>query len=235
MKAETEIESSSGGRETREIDSPRRALFPGKITVIDTPEALEDAYPLIRREPLLGFDTESKPKFTKGGVPHPVALMQLASLREAWLIRTYQLGGLLDPLKALIADAHILKVGLSLHDDLQRLDLSLGSSACGFVDLQQLARAKGLERNSLRYLVGQILGLRLSKGAQLSNWEQDTLSQSQVNYASTDAWVSLLIYLAPLFADLRGEDLWPASPFRLGMPKRRKSKQRQSGTPEGLV
>jgi ribonuclease D len=41
-----------------------------------------------------------------------------------------------------------------------------------------------------------VLGFRISKAQQLSNWEADTLNEGQLRYAATDAWVSLEIYNA---------------------------------------
>jgi len=38
------------------------------------------------------------------------------------------------------------------------------------------------------------LGFRISKSQQLSNWEADQLTEAQMLYAATDAWVSLKIY-----------------------------------------
>ena len=39
-----------------------------------------------------------------------------------------------------------------------------------------------------------ILGIKISKTQQLSNWEAETLSDAQQRYAATDAWVCLEMY-----------------------------------------
>ncbi|MCX8490911.1 MAG: 3'-5' exonuclease domain-containing protein 2, partial [Cyclobacteriaceae bacterium] len=39
-----------------------------------------------------------------------------------------------------------------------------------------------------------LLGFRISKSAQTSNWEADTLNERQISYAATDAWVCLEIF-----------------------------------------
>jgi len=39
------------------------------------------------------------------------------------------------------------------------------------------------------------MGVRISKGAQVSNWSRADLSEAQVAYAATDAWVSREIYV----------------------------------------
>jgi len=46
-----------------------------------------------------------------------------------------------------------------------------------------------------------ILGVRISKTQQLSNWEAETLSESQCKYAATDAWVCREMYKKLLASD----------------------------------
>lgn len=194
-----------------------RALFPGDIVVVETIADFRTCIRDINKESLLGFDTESRPKFTKGGSEHPVALVQLATLHTTWLIRTCLLGKLPDALRTLLANPRVLKVGLSVHDDMQRLGLRWGKGARAFVDLARMAPAVGLEEKSLRKLCARVLNLRLSKSAQLSNWECENLSVSQMQYAATDAWVALLLYLSPSFALLRKNNLWPVKEHLLGV------------------
>ena len=40
-----------------------------------------------------------------------------------------------------------------------------------------------------------ILGVKVSKTQQLSNWEAESLSDSQRQYAATDAWICREMYL----------------------------------------
>ena len=66
----------------------------------------------------LGFDTETRPKFHKGGAPNPVALIQLASTRKAVLFRVSHFplcscAALLE----LLSDSTVLKVGVGAADD----------------------------------------------------------------------------------------------------------------------
>ena len=44
-------------------------------------------------------------------------------------------------------------------------------------------------------MAGIILGCKISKSQQLSNWEAKELSQAQKMYAATDAWVCREMYL----------------------------------------
>ena len=48
---------------------------------------------------------------------------------------------------------------------------------------------------SVKKMTAIILGFRISKNQQLSNWEADELTQAQRLYAATDAWVCREMYL----------------------------------------
>ena len=43
-------------------------------------------------------------------------------------------------------------------------------------------------------LAALLLGFRISKSAQTSNWEVPTFTQKQIEYAATDAWVCLELF-----------------------------------------
>ncbi|MFM7853501.1 MAG: 3'-5' exonuclease domain-containing protein 2, partial [Flammeovirgaceae bacterium] len=64
----------------------------------------------------------------------------------------------------------------------------------GFVELAEMSKQAGLEVESVKKLAGLLLGLRISKGAQTSNWEAQELNDKQISYAATDAWVCLEVY-----------------------------------------
>ena len=64
----------------------------------------------------------------------------------------------------------------------------------GFIDLQDYVKDFGIEDNSLKKLAANILGIRISKRQQTSNWEQKMLTQAQIEYAATDAWVCYEIF-----------------------------------------
>ena len=83
---------------------------------------------------------------------------------------------------------------VTIRDDIKGLQ-QLGSfMPQGTVELSQLARQLGIVTCGLRNLAGIFLNVRISKKAQLSNWEQEELTESQRNYAATDAWISREIY-----------------------------------------
>jgi ribonuclease D len=62
-------------------------------------------------------------------------------------------------------------------------------NADGFVDLQVEASRWGIEEKSLRKLSAIVLNKRVSKAQRLSNWEAESLTPQQQEYAATDAWI----------------------------------------------
>ena len=166
--------------------------YSGRIEVVANHESLKACLPALHAEKLLGFDTETRPSFRKG-VMFPIALLQLATRETVYLIRLNHLG-FPEELRDLLASPDSQKVGVAIRYDIKGLQ-QLGSfMPQGFVELSQLARQLGIVTCGLRNLAGIFLNVRISKKAQLSNWEQEELTESQQNYAATDAWISREIY-----------------------------------------
>ena len=166
--------------------------YSGRIEVVANHESLKACLPALHAEKLLGFDTETRPSFRKG-VMFPIALLQLATRETVYLIRLNHLG-FPEELRDLLASPESQKVGVAIRDDIKGLQ-QLGSFIPqGFVELSQLARQLGIVTCGLRNRAGIFLNVRISKKAQLSNWEQEELTESQQNYAATDAWISREIY-----------------------------------------
>ena len=178
---------------TSPVVALERAGFPGTIHVVSTVEELSAAYEVLSQKPVLGFDTETRPRFVKGQADRSVAIVQFATADEAWIIRTSILQ-LPEPLCALFASERIVKVGLAVHEDLRRLRYFHPLVVANIVDLQRLAKAAGYTELGLKALTAKILGLGLSKAARLSNWEAEELTPKQLLYAATDAWLCYRLY-----------------------------------------
>ena len=170
---------------------PIRA-FEGKINVPLTEEEIIAAVDYLRKYPVLGFDTETRPSFRKGQ-HNNVALLQLSAGDEAFLFRLNKIK-LPNVVKQLLADASITKVGAAIHDDLKALVKLSPFEPAGFVDVQTIAKQLGIENLVLRPFAALLIGIKLSKAQQTSNWEIPYLTAAQKLYAATDAWVSLEIY-----------------------------------------
>ncbi len=168
------------------------AQFQGTITVVDTPEAVEHAVTRLRESDLIGFDTETRPSFKKGQIFH-VALLQLSSDTECFLFRLNKIG-MPEPLKLLLEDASVTKIGLSLHDDFRNLRKKFDFEPDGFIELQQYVTQWHIIDKSLSKLFGILFGKRLSKSQRLSNWESEQLAEAQQHYAALDAQACVKIY-----------------------------------------
>lgn len=166
--------------------------FAGPIRIIDRERDVEAACEELRRSPVIGFDTETRPSF-RAGVTFRVALLQLATPEAAFLFRLNRIP-LAKPIIDLLEDRNVVKVGAAVEGDLRSLRQLRHFREGGFVDLQSLAPQWGIEEKSLRKLSAIVLGRRVSKAQRLSNWEAQTLTAKQALYAATDAWVCVRIY-----------------------------------------
>jgi ribonuclease D len=167
--------------------------FRGRVELVDDDDALPPALAELSRVSVLGFDTESKPTFRREDEVRPPALLQLATGARAWLFQLRQITRHGD-LFGVLADPSIKKVGVAPHDDIKGLNRIAPFEPGGFVDIGDLATKRGIVTTGLRNLAGMFLGGRISKAAQVSNWEQNPLTKKQITYAATDAWVSLRIF-----------------------------------------
>ena len=172
--------------------------FVGKIILVECDRQLHQAMHVLHQEKILGFDTETRPIFKKGQIPPP-ALLQLAGHKDVYI---FQLSKLQDKamLTELLASRHIIKSGVSVRDDLKGLKNHFEFTERCFVDLGEVAKRVSMLTHGLRNLSANLLGVRISKGAQCSNWAREALSTKQIIYAATDAWISRELYLK--FVDL---------------------------------
>ncbi len=175
-----------------ELADKPRVVFEGVIDEINTLERAEAAVRDISAHKLIGFDTETRPSFTRG-VQHKVALLQLATLDHAWLFRLNQIG-MPDCVAGLMENPDILKIGVSVKDDKSQLGGRRSLKPAGFVELQDMCAEMGIEEKGLQKMYGILFGQRISKNQQLSNWEIASLTEGQRQYASIDAWACLRIY-----------------------------------------
>ncbi len=166
--------------------------YEGEIVCIDSRRKLRKVLPSLWQERSLGFDTETRPSFKKGHI-NSLALIQLATSGRAWLIRLNKIGYDKD-LWRLLSDDKLQKIGIGLQDDIRKLREIHDFEPGGFIELQEFVKDFGIEDNSLVKITAQVLGFRVSKSQQLSNWEAEKLTEKQQKYAATDAWVCYEIY-----------------------------------------
>ncbi|MEG1606617.1 MAG: 3'-5' exonuclease [Mucinivorans sp.] len=166
--------------------------FDGEILVVDSPQTMAQAEQILQGEPLLGFDTETRPAFARG-VSYRMSLLQISTPRVAILFRL-----LLCPLSAgvvrVLSDKRVLKIGAAINDDIKGLQKQVPFEPGGFVDLQKIVARWGIQDKSVKKMGAIVLEIKISKAQRLSNWEAARLTPAQQEYAAMDAWVCQKIY-----------------------------------------
>lgn len=173
------------------VDLPLKT-FEGDIVLVDNIQMVRMAARYLNQFNMLGFDTETKPIFKKGETRR-VALLQLATEEKAFLFKVLKIG-LPDELIGIFSNPGIIKAGVAIRDDIRGLQKMAPFKPEGFIELQDTASAAGIQNLSLKKLSAIVCGFRISKSQQLTNWESHELTDQQIVYAATDAWVSLKIY-----------------------------------------
>lgn len=166
--------------------------FPGKIHLIKTDAELAAVSDVLLEAKELGFDTETRPSFKKGET-YKVALLQLATETDAFLIRLHFINQF-QVLKTIFENQNVVKSGVAIRDDLKQLQKIFQFTPQHFVELQGLAKARDLKNFGLRGMTEEVLQATISKGPKTTNWEAFELTDRQLMYAATDAWIGLKLF-----------------------------------------
>jgi len=188
----TEISRFRENITVEEIAECELEWFRGEIVLVDDITTFYEVFPRLLGHDLLGFDTETKPIFKKGR-KNSVSLVQLSTDNLACLFRINKMG-FPEELAKLLADPKVIKTGVAVHDDIKALQYIRRFTPHSFVDLQNTVKEFGIQCSGLKKLAAIILGIRISKKQQVTDWEAEELSEPQQIYAATDAWVCREIY-----------------------------------------
>ena len=161
--------------------------FNGDVYVVDTVKDVVKYCKVLSKADVLGFDTETKPSFTKG-VVHQTSLMQLSFANSVFLFRLNKIG-LMKEIIDILINPNILKVGIDVKNDLLDLKKIYPFHESNFIDLNTLAINKGFKSIGAVKLSIMLLGYRISKRQRLSDWSLDRLNDAQIEYAAIDAWI----------------------------------------------
>ncbi|MDR2577140.1 MAG: 3'-5' exonuclease domain-containing protein 2 [Puniceicoccales bacterium] len=166
--------------------------YEGKILFLNDPHAAKKIIPQLLHCDYLGFDTETRPAFHRGQYYDP-SLVQVASEEYVVIFQLSACGGI-PTLKEIFEAERVLKVCVGVADDVHHLQKMQPFAARGFVELSAVTEELGVRDRGLRKLCANFLGVRISKKEQTSNWAKFPLTEDQLRYAATDAWVSRKIY-----------------------------------------
>ncbi len=176
----------------KEINEYPTEKFEGKIILIDNKKHVEEAVKEILKHDVVGLDTESRPVFKRGQYHH-VSLIQIAIPKKVYLFRINKTG-LTDGLIQIFSTKSIMKVGVALYDDIKDLKRIRRFEHQSFVDVSHFTKPLEIVNTGARSLAAIFLGFKISKAQQTSNWENEKLTNEQMSYAATDAWVCLELY-----------------------------------------
>ena len=167
--------------------------YTGEIVLIQQRSHANKAIEEIKKCNIIGMDTEARPAF-KRGVSYPVSLLQLATDKKVYLFRLLKTGAL-QGIADILEDETKIKIGIAPGDDMKDLGKSIRFQPRNIIDLNKLALQNGFESIGAKKLSAMVLGFRISKAQQVSNWEAEELTKAQIDYAATDAWICREIYL----------------------------------------
>lgn len=170
----------------------------------------------LQQAAVLGFDSESKPTFSKGEIATGPHLIQLATLERAYLFQVN--AEILEFLKPIFACRDQIKVGFGLKNDahlFRKKEIELNS----ILELSKCFGSFGLNnpvglKNAMALLFQ--VNFPKSKSISTSNWSKKHLSEQQIAYAAADAYAPVLIFEELLRLGLLPKDI-PNSGLKLGI------------------
>jgi len=186
------IEPVKGISREELIELPIRR-YEGSVHVVAGHADLQRAMQDILRESVVGFDTETRPAFRTGESYLP-SLVQFATASAVYLLQVQQ-QDLSGPVREVLSSEKIIKVGVSVTDDMRNLKKLFQFDERSVVDLGKVAERNGLKQTGIRNLAGIFLGTRIPKGTKTTNWAARRLTPQQIAYAATDAWACRELYL----------------------------------------
>jgi ribonuclease D len=166
--------------------------------LITTSAALKDFCDALRGAPYITVDTEflnEKTYYAK------LCLVQVAYGEHAAAIDPLASGLDWSPLEALLVDPSVVKVLHAATQDLAIFLRILGQVPAPVFDTQIAATVCGLgEQPGYAKLVSSLLGVRIDKASQATDWSLRPLSTRQLNYALSD-----VTHLCKVYENLVGQ------------------------------
>ncbi len=184
-ESEGDAVTARGDAQTGRDDTPQSPQTPQPIT--SPSQAEEVSRHFLNRSLPLAFDTE-----TTGLDPlvSKIRLLQVSDGNETVVFDVFKTGH--EPLRQLLEDAP--GIWFNAKFDLSFLE-SLGIRPKRFEDAMLAHNAASNETKSLKVLADEVLGIRLEKEAQKSDWSGE-LSGDQLRYAARDAETTLRLWQA---------------------------------------
>ena len=143
---------------------------------------------------LFGFDSESKPTFTKGETQTGPHLIQLATLEKAYLFQISD--EILQFLVPIFSSLDQIKVGFGLKND-AHLFRKKGIELNSVIELSKCFSTFGYKNQvGLKNAIAILFNLHFPKSKKIStsNWARKHLTEAQISYAGADAYGAVLVF-----------------------------------------
>ena len=174
-------------------------LVPGlvleHIHVPATPAEFAAAAAELAQQRYVGFDTESKPTFTKGEISEGPHVVQLATLDKAYIFQLHR-AGCRASVARLLESTSLVKVGFGLESDRGQLLRKFGITPGAVLDLGTVFRREGYRKSiGVRTAVAIMFKqhFRKPKSVTTTDWSLPELKDNQLIYAANDAYAALKV------------------------------------------
>jgi ribonuclease D len=187
--------STPSKEQTAELE-PFVGLTLAQIIVPQTEAQYASAVNDILAAAVVGFDTESKPTFTKGEVSQGPHIVQFALPTKAYIFQVSNTHAHSFCVTLLESQA-LLKVGFGLESDKAQIQNKFNIKMNSLRDLNVDFKAKGFERTTgVRAAVAIVMNQKFHKSKRVttSNWANAALTEQQLLYAANDAYAALMVY-----------------------------------------
>ncbi len=186
------------GREEIDALEPFPGIHPSRIVLPATPQAVAQAHADLAVQSHVGFDTESRPTFTRGEASEGPHVVQFATLARAYIFQLH-LPEACEAVSSLLQSPRLVKVGFGLDGDRTQVRARLGIEPQAVLDMDWVFRDLGYRKSvGLKVAVALVFGRRFAKSKRIgtSNWSHRSLSDGQLLYAANDAYAALRVYAA---------------------------------------
>ncbi len=183
-----------------EIDAldPFPGIHPSRILVAATARRVAEAHDALAAHSHVGFDTESRPTFTRGEASEGPHVLQFATLERAYIFQLH-VPEARDAVSALLRSTSLTKVGFGLDGDKTQIRARLAIEPQSVLDLDTVFRDLGYRKSvGLKVAVALVFRRRFAKSKRIgtSNWSHQSLTASQLLYAANDAYAAMRVYAA---------------------------------------